>query len=67
MENTYLLEVQNAQSFIEGRLELYKIKFAETGNNKFLETMNNFNKTLNTIKKMDLAIQRLTKKNSNDS
>ncbi len=61
---SYLTEKQLANNFLYGQLELYKIEFSETGDNKYLEVMNNFNKTLNTLKKMDELIQRLSKENA---
>jgi len=48
-ENRYSLAVANAKNFLQGQLTLYKIEFAETDNNKYLEVMNEFNTTLETI------------------
>ena len=62
-ENRYSLAVANAKNFLQGQLTLYKIEFSETDNNKYLEVMNEFNSTLETIIRMDNAIRRLTKKN----
>ena len=62
-ENRYSLAVANAKNFLQGQLTLYKIEFAETDNNKYLEVMNEFNNSLETIIRMDNAIRRLTKKN----
>jgi len=59
MKKTYLIEKQLAESFLYGQLELYKIEFAETGNNKYLEVMNDLNRTINIFKKMDEAINKL--------
>tara|TARA_R100000655_G_scaffold34045_2_gene66689 strand:+ start:159 stop:356 length:198 start_codon:yes stop_codon:yes gene_type:complete len=59
MKKTYLIEKQLAESFLYGQIELYKIEFAETGNNKYLKVMNDLNRTINTFKKMDLAINKL--------
>ena len=59
MKKTYLIEKQLAESFLHGQIELYKIEFAETGNNKYLKVMNDLNRTINTFKKMDLAINKL--------
>ena len=60
---SYLLEIQEAKSFLYAQLELYKIEFANTGNNKYLEVMNQLNKTANTLNKMDNAVIRLSKEN----
>ena len=60
---SYLLEVQELKSFINGQLELYKIEFSETGNNKYLDVMNRLNITLETINKMDEIIQKLSIEN----
>ena len=62
-ENRYSLAVANAKNFLQGQLTLYKVEFAETDNNKYLEVMNEFNNSLETIIRMDNAIRRLTKKN----
>jgi len=62
-ENRYSLAVVNAKNFLQGQLTLYKIEFSETDNNKYLEVMNEFNTTLETIIRMDNAIRRLTKQN----
>jgi len=59
MKKTYLIEKQLAESFLYGQLELYKIEFSNTGNNKYLEVMNDLNRTINAIKKMDEAINKL--------
>jgi len=63
MDNLYTVSVQNVQSFLMGQLELYKIEFIQTSDNKYLEVMNNINITNETIKKMDNTIRRLTKEN----
>lgn len=59
----YLLDVQEAKAFLYGQLELYKIKFSETGDNKYLDVMNKLNKVGVTIKKMDETILHLFKEN----
>ena len=59
MKKTYLIEKQLAEYFLYGQLELYKIEFSNTGNNKYLEVMNDLNRTINTFKKMDEAINKL--------
>ena len=58
-ENRYLVRVTNSKNFLQGQLELYKIEFSETGNNKYLEVMNELNKTLETVIRMDKVICRL--------
>ena len=59
--NSYLIEVTEAKGFLYGQLELYKIEFAETDNNKYLQVMNKMNQTLETVIKMDETIRRLSK------
>ena len=59
----YLLDVQEAKAFLYGQLELYKIQFSETGDNKYLDVMNKLNKVGVTIKKMDETILHLFKEN----
>jgi len=61
--NKYLQEVQEAKSFLYGQIELYKIEFSETGNNKYLDVMNKIYKVGKTIKKMDELILHLHKEN----
>lgn len=58
---SYLIEVQLAKCLIQNQLELNKIKFAETDDNRYLSIMNEFNNTLNTIKKMDECIMKMSK------
>ena len=62
-ENRYSLAVANAKNFLQGQLTLYKIEFAETDNNKYLEVMNEFNTTLAGHIQIDNALRRLTKQN----
>ena len=61
--NLYTVEIQNAQHIIMGQLELYKIEFAETGDNRYLQVMNNLNQTQETIRRMDKVIKRFSKEN----
>ncbi len=62
-ENRYTLKVQRAEAFLLGQLELYKIEFAETNYNGYLEVMNELNETLDTVKRMDKVINRIFKEN----
>ena len=62
-ENRYIIRVANAKNFILGQLELYKIEFSETSNNKYLDVMNDLNETLETIERMDKLIHKLILKN----
>jgi|DEB0MinimDraft_12_1074336.scaffolds.fasta_scaffold00122_31 hypothetical protein len=57
----YKLTVILAKTFIDGQLELYKIEFANTSNNKYLEVMNKLNDTFKLICNMDFEIKRLSK------
>lgn len=61
--NGYLTQKQEVESFLYGQLELYKIEFSQTNDNNYLEVMNNINKTINIIKRMDSAISKLSKNN----
>jgi hypothetical protein len=65
-ENRYEIRVHNAKNFLQGQLELYKIEFSETGNNKYLEVMNELNNTLETVIRMDKLICRLLKEKRNN-
>jgi len=58
----YLGSIIN-ESFLKGQLELYKIEFSDTGNNRYLEVMNQLNATLNCFKHMRETIDRLAKEN----
>ena len=60
-KDKYLLEVQELKSFLYGQLELYKMEFSETGNNKYLDVMNKLNKCQETVIKMDELIIHLLK------
>lgn len=51
------------ESFLQGQLELYKIKFSETGNNKYLEVMNQFDSTLKCFRHMKKNLTELYKEN----
>lgn len=44
------LKVLQSINWLQGRLELYKIKFSETNNNNYLNTMNNYNELLNVMR-----------------
>ncbi len=63
MKKTYLIEKQLAESFLYGQIELYKIKFADIGDNKYLKVMNNLNMAIEFIRKSDDVIKKLSKEN----
>ena len=63
-EKRYTIAVLNARTFILGQLELYKIEFSETSNNKYLQVMNDLNTTLDTIERMDKVVNRLILENN---
>ena len=48
-------KINNTVNFINAQLELYKIEFAETSDNKYLEVMNRMNDTLKLIKDLTNA------------
>tara|TARA_R110002167_G_scaffold320694_1_gene526537 strand:+ start:617 stop:838 length:222 start_codon:yes stop_codon:yes gene_type:complete len=58
----YLGSIIN-ESFLQGQLELYKREFAETGNNRYLEVMNQLNATIITFRHMRETIDRLAREN----
>jgi len=60
---SYLTEKQITENFLNGQLELYKIKFAEIGDNKYLKVMNNLNMAIEFIRKSDDVIKKLSKEN----
>ncbi len=53
------LEHTNRINFLYGQLELYKIEFSNTGNNKYLEVMNELNKTINHLREVKRLIDVL--------
>ena len=61
-KSDYLGMVVN-ETFLQGQLELYKIEFAETGNTKYLEVMNQFDATLKCFRHMKRSIEILAKQN----
>lgn len=58
-KDKYLIEVQELKCFLLGQIELYKIEFSETQNNKYLDVMNKLNKCTETVNKMDDLINHL--------
>jgi hypothetical protein len=50
-------------TFLTGQSELYKIKFSETGDNKYLEKMNQFHVTVKCFRHMREKIIELYKEN----
>jgi hypothetical protein len=62
-ENRYEVRVANSKVFLQGQLTLYKIKFSETDNNKYLQVMNEISETLDTVMRMDNLVRRVLKKN----
>lgn len=57
----FRLEYTNRRAFIEGQLKLYKIQFIETNDDKYLEVMNELNKTLSFLELCRDEIYRLHK------
>ena len=55
-------EYSSRLGFLNSQLELYKIEFSETDNNKYLEVMNELNKTIKFLKKCDRAMKIAYKK-----
>ncbi len=46
------MEINQTLYFLGGQLELYKIEFAETDNNKYLQVMNKLNDSIELINKL---------------
>ena len=57
----YKIALLLGTTFLFGQLELYKIRFSETGDNKYLEVMNNMHSCYKLILNMDFEIIRLSK------
>ena len=58
------IKIANTVQFLEGQLELYKIEFARTGNNKYLDVMNELNKSIEIIDFLNRALIYRTKQYS---
>lgn len=58
------LEFNARMTFLYGQLELYKIEFSNTGNNKYLEVMNEMNKTIKFTENCRSVIKGLSLENS---
>jgi len=56
------IEISILKAFLYGQLSLYKIEFAETGNNKYLEVMHKLNRTIKLIEYMQSNTYVLAKK-----
>lgn len=63
MPHFSMIDLLNTKSFLFGQIEAYKKEFSETGNNKYLEVMNELNRTIKVINHMDLTISRLALEN----
>jgi hypothetical protein len=57
------IDLINTKNFLTGQLELYKIEFVNTNNNKYLSTMNDFDKAIKTINYLESALRRLVEEN----
>lgn len=56
------LEHINRLAFLEGQMELYKQKFIDTDNRKYLEVMNELNKTIDYIRNSYEIMNNMGKK-----
>ena len=54
-------DINELDTFLEGQLTLYKIEYAETGNDKYLQVMNDLNKAKTTFRLLYKTVDRLTK------
>ena len=61
IQERYDIALLTTKAFLTGKLEMYKIEFSETANNKYLEVMNNIHSTYKLIINMDYEIKRLSK------
>ena len=60
----YKIAVINVSNFLLGQLELYKIEFSETSNNKYLKVMNELHGAYKLVLNMDYEIKRISKLNA---
>lgn len=56
------LEHINRLAFLEGQMELYKQKYIDTDNRKYLEVMNELNKTIDYIRNSYEIMNNMGKK-----
>ncbi|MAG50029.1 hypothetical protein CL621_00105 [archaeon] len=54
----------NVDSFLSGQLDLYKIEFNETGNEKYLQVMHEFKQAKESYRHLKREVQRLALENS---
>ena len=57
----YKLSLSMGMNFLMEQLELYKEQFAESGDNKYLKTMNDMYSCYKLVVNMDYEIKRLSK------
>ena len=57
------LDLIDTKNFLTGQLELYKIEFVKTNNNKYLSTMNDFDKAIKTVNYLESVLRRLAEEN----
>lgn len=50
------LKIVKARTFLYGQLELYKIEFSRTSENRYLQVMNDLNETIETLKYLEEII-----------
>ncbi len=58
----YQTEYTLRLGFLQAQLELYKIEFMRTDNDKYLEVMNELRKTIEFLKNLDNAYKKSLKK-----
>ena len=56
-----ILNINELDTFLFGQLELYKIQFSETNDNKYLEVMNDLNKAITTFRALYNTVDKLNK------
>lgn len=57
----YKTSLALATTFLYSQLESYKTAFTDSGNNKYLEVMNNMHSCYKLVINMDFEIRRLSK------
>jgi len=60
---SFELEYINRRAFIEGQLKLYKIQFIETNDDKYLDVMNELNKTCEFLELSRNIVHEIHKRN----
>ena len=51
------------KAWLQGRITMYKVRFSETDNNNYLDTMNNYNETLKLVRFLEDKTKEINDQN----